>query len=124
MQRMLSAILIALLAPAFGFSQEARDSWDSLKQLQPGHKIKIVDMSLKSWDGRLLSVSDEAITIREKQKQQEITVERAKVFRVTDLQRSRRARSALIGLAIGASLGAVVGALFRDEAPRHTSARS
>ncbi len=112
MQKLLLAILVLAVAPAAGFAQIRQDNWDNLKQLQPGHKIKIVDMNLKAWNGGLVSVSDEAVTIRELRKQQEITVERAKVLRVTDLQRSRRGRNALIGLAVGAAVGT---ALVADE---------
>ena len=103
MRRLLLVILLLVVAPVASSAQAPKDSWENLKQLQPGHKIKVVDMSLKSWDGRLVSVSDEAITIQAKQ--QDVTVERAKVFRVTDLQRSKRARNAAIGLVVGAIVG-------------------
>ena len=105
MRRLFFAIVALALAPVASSAQARKDNWENLKQLQPGHKIKVADMSLKAWDGRLVSVSDEAITIRELRKQQEITVERDKVLRVTDLERSRRGRNALIGLAVGTALG-------------------
>ena len=63
-------------------------------------------MKFKAWSGKLVSVSDEAIMIREEWKQQEITVERPNVLRVTDLQCSSRARNATIGLLSGTLLGA------------------
>jgi hypothetical protein len=107
MGRLLLTIVMLALAPMASSAQSRQDSWENLKQLQPGHKIRVVDTDLKSWDGSLVSVSDEAIAIREKRKQQEITVERAKVFRVTDLQRSRRGRNALIGFAAGIVVGTV-----------------
>jgi hypothetical protein len=106
MRRLFFAILALALAQVASSAQTPRDSWDNVKQLQPGHKIKVVDMSLKSWDGRLVSVSEGAITIRELRNQQEITVERAKVWRVTDLQRSSRGRNAAIGFLAGAIVGA------------------
>jgi hypothetical protein len=107
MRRLLLTIVMVALTPAPSSAQSHPDSWENLRQLQPGHKIKIVDMSLKSWDGKLVSVSEEAITIRGLRQQQETTVERAKVFRVTDLERSRRGRNALIGFAAGIATGAV-----------------
>lgn len=108
MQKLILTILALALTPVGCWAETPKDSWENLKQLQPGHKIKVVDKSLKSWDGRLVSVTDEAITIREKWKQQEVSVERANVLRVTDLERSKRGRNALIGLAIGTALGAAI----------------
>ena len=117
MGRLLLTIVMLALAPMASSAQSRQDSWENLKQLQPGHKIRVVDTDLKSWDGSLVSVSDEAIAIREKRKQQEITVERAKVFRVTDLQRSRRGRNALIGLLIGGAIGVPIGAAKSSDLP-------
>jgi hypothetical protein len=107
MPKLLIGILALTLTAAAGFAQKPQGSWEDLKQHQAGHKIKIVDMSLKAWEGRLVSVSDEAITIRELRRQQEIAVERGNVLRVTDLERSRRGRNALIGFAAGILVGAV-----------------
>lgn len=95
-------------------AQTPPDSRENLKKLDAGRKIKIVDMSLKAWDGRLVSVSDEAITIRSKDA--EVSVERAKVFRVTDLQRSRRGRNAAIGLLAGALIYAATNRGSGDDA--------
>jgi hypothetical protein len=117
MGRLLLTIVILALTPAASFAQSRQDSWENLKQLQPGHKIRVVDADLKSWDGKLVSVSEEAITIRELRNQQEITVERAKVFRVTDLERSRRGRNALIGLLIGGAIGVPIGAAKSSDLP-------
>ena len=104
MRKLLLAILVLALAPAAVSAQTQKDGWDYLKQLKPGHKIKVVDMDLKAWEGKLVSVSDDAITIREKRKQQEIIVERGRVLRVMDLERSHRARNAAIGFLTGALL--------------------
>jgi len=117
MRTLALAILTLGLACASSFAQTPKDSWENLKKLQPGHKIKVMDMSLRFWDGRLVSVSDEAITIRELRKQREITVERGKVFRVTNLERSRRGRNALIGLLIGGAIGAPLGAAKASDVP-------
>ncbi len=107
MARLFFAVMALAVLPGALCAQSRKDNWDNLKQLDAGHKVKVVDMDLKAWAGRLVSVSDEAITIREKRKQQEITVERANVFRVTDLQRARRGRNALIGFGTGFVVGAV-----------------
>lgn len=104
MPKLLIGVLALTLTAAAGFAQKPQGSWEDLKQLEVGHKIKIVDMSLKAWEGRLVSVSDESITVRPKDG--EVTVERANVLRVTDLKRSSHARNAAIGFVIGAVLGA------------------
>jgi hypothetical protein len=96
-------LIVALLAiPLFSpqaFCQPPPDNWDTLKQLEPGHRVKVVDMDLKAWDGKLVTVSDEAITIREKRTGQVITLQRGRVFRVMDLQESRCRLNAAIGFA-------------------------
>jgi hypothetical protein len=104
--RLATIVIVALLgAPRALCAQTAQNSWQNLMRFQPGHKIKIVDMDLKAWSGKLLSVSDGAITIQEKRTRQEITVEHAKVLRVTDLERSRRRRNVLIGFVAGVGVG-------------------
>jgi hypothetical protein len=101
------ASLALLMSAVLASAQTPKGSWENLKQLQPGHKIKVVDIDLKSWDGKLVRVSDEAIAIREKQKQQEVTIERAKVLRVTDVQRSPKCINSLIGFGVGAGIAAL-----------------
>ena len=101
------AILLLNLVSVPAMAQT--DSWENLHQLQPGHKIKVVDVKFKSWSGKPVSVSDEGVTIREDRKHQEITVERANVLRVTDLQSSKRGRNAAIGFVIGAVVGGTRG---------------
>jgi hypothetical protein len=117
MRYLVLTVLALALVPVAGSAQARKDNWENLKQLQPGHKIKVVDMNLKAWDGSLVSVSDEAITIRQLRKQREITVERANVFRVTDLQRSKRRRNALIGLLIGGAIGVPIGVAKSSDLP-------
>jgi len=103
---MLLIILVLALAPSVSWAQAPQDSWENLKKLDVGHKIKIVDMNLRSWQGKLVSVSDQAMTIR--QNEQEVAVERDKVLRVTDLEHSRWARNALLGSLIGMGMGAAL----------------
>lgn len=110
MRKAFLALLVLFVAPVGTVAQVHDDNWDNLKQLQPGHKIKVVAIDLKAWEGKLVSVSDEAITIQEKRTQQEITVARSEVFRVTDLHRSKRGRNALIGLGIGVAVGSAFSA--------------
>jgi hypothetical protein len=117
MRYLVLTVLALALVPVASSAQARKDNWENLKQLKAGHKMQVVDMSLNSWQGKFVSVSEETITIRELRQQQEITVERAKVFRVTDLERSRRGRNALIGLCIGGVIGGGLGARSEDLAP-------
>lgn len=103
----LAILLVSLVSlPASG--QTPQNSWGNLMQLQPGHKIKVVDVNFRAWSGKLVSVSDEAIVVRNDRKKQEFIVERPNVLRVTNLELSHRRRNALIGLAIGTAVGAAV----------------
>ncbi len=128
MRRLMLGLLLFVLAPGLGLAQTAQDSWDNLKQLHAGDKIEVVDMNLKSYKGRFVALSDGAISlrvreegvatrvydphlgvvetvIRRSQKDEEVSVDRANVFRVTNREKSHRARNALIGLGIGAGAG-------------------
>lgn len=96
--------------------QAAQDSWEDLRQLQAGQKIQIVDMNLKSLKGRFVGLLGESISLRTRKKG-DVTIERAKVFRVTDLQRSKRGRKALLGLLIGGATGAGIGAAKSSDVP-------
>jgi len=91
------------LLPLLVSAQDARESWDNLKQLQVGQKIEVVDMNLKSVKGTFTSFSGEAISLQTKQDQ--VTVARADVLRVSDREHSKRLRNALLGGAIGAGIG-------------------
>ncbi len=65
MNRTILSISLLLLLPALSLAQSGTDSWDNLKQLQPGQKIEVVDSSMKSLKGEFLSVTEEAISLRE-----------------------------------------------------------
>ena len=107
MKRLLWGMLILVLVPLPSSAQTARDSWDNLKQLQPGQRIEVVDMNLKSVVGALVNVSEEGISLRAQKAADLVTVERAKVYRVTSRESSKRLRNALIGAAIVGGLVAI-----------------
>ncbi len=99
MRRATLAWACLLLAPALTFAQAGKDSWDNLKQLQPGQKIEVVDRQMKSFKGEFASFTDEAIWLREKNGEQ--SIERANVVRVSVRDTSHRTRNMLLGAAIG-----------------------
>lgn len=105
--RSVIAWLFAVSLPTCCWGQNALNDWANLKRLQPGEKVEVVDMNLKSLKGKFVSLSEEAISLRTDD--EEKAIERANVLRVSALGGKRR-RNALIGLAIGAGAGLAVGA--------------
>ena len=102
----LIALSILLLATIAG-AQNPEESWDNLKSLRAVEKIQVVDQKLKSQNGIFVSVSDEAITFQAGK--DAVTIQRADVFRVSSLEREHsRGRNALIGLGVGAAVGALI----------------
>ena len=115
----LSVLLLASAAggqtPEPSQRQKPEESWDNLRTLQVGEKIQVVDQKLKSQDGRFRSVSDEAITFQADQ--DEVSVQRADVLRVSSRKGMGRGKHALIGLAVGAGVGAIVGCADSNPEP-------
>jgi hypothetical protein len=96
-------ILLAGAAPA----QDAEQSWDNLQALRAGERVQVVDQTLRSREGAFVRASADAIIVRVGQNEE--TIPRVDVLRVTSRERSKRGRNVLIGLAIGAGVGAGVG---------------
>jgi hypothetical protein len=101
-------IAICLLGmPCISWAQANRGaSWEALNSLHAGQRIEVVETSLKKHQGIFLTVSDEAIQLREGATGESIKKE--EVMRVTVL--GHRWRNALIGGAVGAGVGAGIGA--------------
>ena len=107
-----TVLLLPVITPGVLAAKERDEqSWKNLRQLQVGQKVQVVQMNLKSLKGIFLGVSEEAISFRVKQN--EVTVPRADVLRVSSLEHPRRLRNALIGTAVGlgVGLGVSLGAL-------------
>jgi hypothetical protein len=102
MKRMVLTLLSLLLIPAFTFAQPTQDSWDNLQRLEPGQKVEIVDVKMKTYNGRFVSFTDEAITVHEGKR--EVTVQRADVVRVSVRDNSHRTRNMLLGAGIGGAI--------------------
>ena len=98
------------------YSQESMEqSWETLKQLQVRQEIQVVDMNLKSLKGTLVGVSNEAISLRVENDE---TIQRANVLRVSLREKPNRSRNALIGLGMGAAAGLVAGVVAGDSETR------
>lgn len=115
-------ILVLLVC---GFSLSAQ-SWDALNVLKPGDRITVLDTSDKEHKGDFTGVTTDAVSL--KTGKGEVAVERARVRRVQVRSNSKRTRNALIGLAIGVTVGVVAdqtaGAYFRNESGESAGARA
>ncbi len=107
MKRATLASLFLLLIPVFVLAGPAQDPWDNLKQLAPGQETQVVLTNARSYRGQLQTVGDDAIVLRLTTGEQ--TFERQNVLRVSTRGKSHRGRNALLGLAVGAGAGIIVG---------------
>ena len=101
---LLSGLTAALLTPA-AYSAEVNRSWETLVEtLKPGRKVVVVQHGRKQAEGKMLSLTNESITVQVSR--QPLTVQREDVFRVriADIRR----RNTLVGMAVGAATGAVI----------------
>ncbi len=102
---MLGSIGIVALHAEEAKSRQA--NWENLKRLAPGQQIRVVLKDAKAYTGQFHSLSDEGLVIRTGGGEQ--TVERPSILRVSTQGKSHRGRNALIGLAVGAGAGVIVG---------------
>ena len=109
-------LVLALFAAFFstgmasaGDSKGPSVSWDNLKSLTPGQEIRVVTNKVKSYEGKFESLSDAGITLRQTGGEQ--TLARNDSLRVSQKigQNHRGRRNALIGTAVGAGAGLVIG---------------
>ncbi len=105
MKRTALGLVMLMLVPLWAPAQAPTDSWDNLKQLRPGDKIQVVDIHVSTFKGDFVSLTDDAIALRDGPN--EFSVARAAVVRVSVRDSSRRKRNMLLGAAIagGAALG-------------------
>lgn len=106
MRKAISALAFLILVPALALAESAQDSWDNLRQLQPGQKVEVVDAKMKTFKGEFVSFTEEAISLREGGTEQ--SVERTNVVRVSVRDTSKRTRNLIIGAAIGAGAGLAI----------------
>jgi hypothetical protein len=86
----------------------ANPTWDNLKTLSTGQEIRVVLNGAQSYQGVFQSLSDSGITLRQSGGDQ--TVARQDVLRVSTKGQKHRGRNALIGAAVGAGVGLGLGA--------------
>jgi hypothetical protein len=114
---------LALLA--FGLPLYAQ-SWDALRGLKQGDRVKVLDNAGKEHEGAFQAVSADAVSLETRTG--EVAIEKAKVRRVQVRAGRRRVRNLIIGAAIGVAVGVAVdstlGAYFRNETGETSGARA
>jgi len=105
----LGLLAAATMLPAG--AAEVNHSWETLEQtLRPGRRVVVTQMNGRRAEGKLLSLSPEAIAVTVNDRP--VSIPREDVFRVriADI----RQRHTLIGMAIGAGVGVIWGANLGD----------
>ncbi len=112
-------VVLALLAACFGTgtasgqdSKVRSDNWDKLKSLTPGQQIRIVTNDVRSYEGGFESLTNEAITLRLASGEQ--TLAREDILRISEAGRNPQGRNMLLGTAVGAGAGLVIGAAINN----------
>jgi len=122
----LKALSYLLAATIFcGLSLHAQ-SWDTLRTLQPGNRIKVLDRAGEVRSGAFAKVSADAISFITRKG--EVSIEKARVSRVQVRSSGRRMRNLLIGAGIGVAIGVAVdqglGAYLRNESGESDAVRA
>lgn len=104
--------LLAMLArPHAGFAQATPvpivGSWEAIKAIPPGDEVRVRLRNGRTLMGRLINVSDTALTIELGKKTMDVT--RADTLRVHRVITKSAKKATLIGLGIGAGIGGVGG---------------
>ncbi len=105
------AIFVLLLAfPAALAAQSQHGSWSDVNGLKAGQGIEIIEFNMKRHAGEFINATEQMITLKEKEKDSDVTVRREDVARVSTSSRPKRGEHAIIGLVVGAGIGAAIGA--------------
>jgi len=109
------AICTAVVLCSSAIAQDDKvDQWAALRQLKTGDKIQIVQISLKSQSGIFQSLSVDALFFRVAGEERSVT--REKLLRLSVIDRSRRKRNTVLGLAIGMAAGLAGGGALASAA--------
>src|SRR6266498_2398335 len=104
------ALMAMLAKPQFAFAQVTPapiiGSWEVLKAIPPGDEVRVRLRNGQTLKGRLISVSDTALTLARGDITTDVT--RGDALRVHRVISKSAKRATLIGLGIGAGLVAVV----------------
>ena len=100
--------LIAMIArPQIMFAQVTpnpiRGSWEGIKAVPPGDEVVVRLRNGQTLKGRLINISDTALTIEQAQRETDVT--RGDTLRVHRVVSKSAKRATLIGIGIGAGVG-------------------
>ncbi len=107
MRTLLSFAALVFLVTASAVAQDS--SWQNLKQIKPGTKVKVVESNLKTLEGKFVGFSETDLTIAISKREEVIPKEQ--VYRVTS---TGRGRNALIGAIVGGAAGIAIGAAIME----------
>lgn len=106
-----------MIAPWAFVLQLQAASWDALRELRTGDRVKVMDSAGQQYKGTFASLSDTSVSVQTDRGV--VAVERGRVRRVQLRSNSRRVRNILIGTAVGVAVGVTVdqtlGAYLRNE---------
>jgi hypothetical protein len=94
--------------PCAAFARTDQTSWENLSALTAGHKVQVLELNSKKVSGTFISFSGTNLSLQEQSGAQIIL--RQDVRSVTLMENHHRLRNTVIGLAVGAGVGAVIGA--------------
>lgn len=99
-------VLVFCCLPALAAAGEVNRSWQVLMQsIQPGKNVVVKCMNSAQFEGKLLKIADDSITVQSHGQPQ--VIQREDVFRVR--KANIRMRHTLFSMAVGAAAGAVIG---------------
>jgi hypothetical protein len=100
-------LIASLLLTPVASAQTAGSDWTALKAVETGSKLSVKLKTGKTVEGRLTSVSDDALTLTVGGRPTELKA--VEVLRVHRVGGSSAKKGALIGLAVGGGTGLAVG---------------
>ena len=116
-----SCLLILLMAVSL-----PAQSWDTLRGLKIGDRIRVLDAEGKNQRGTFSALADDSLTLQTRKGP--LSIDRARVRKVDVRSNSRRLRNFLIGSGIGVATGVAIdqtlGALFRNESGQDDGLRA
>ena len=114
---MLGAMLRALVLLAASVSAIDAQSWDAVRALRPGDRVKVEESGGPERKGRVSAITADSIAIASGKNQ--LSFDRARVRRIQVKSSNRRLRNLGIGAGIGLALGVLadqtLGAYLRNE---------
>ncbi len=104
---LVAAILLSSVTASAQQSTAPTSDWSRLSAVNTGNKLAVKLKSGKTFEGKLSSVSDTALSLTVKGKP--VDVKREDVLSVYHLTKKSATKSTLIGMGVGAGAGAAIG---------------